>query len=79
VIQAHHQGQTYTALSAQALLPVIFDYVDSFADQNNPRVSNYIKQWFTYLQRQYPEFASAFQQIKRLKSVAEIRACLAGG
>lgn len=78
LIQAHYQGQAYTALSARALLPVIFDYVDSFADQNNPRVSNYIKQWFTYLQRQYPEFASAFQQIKRLKSVAEIRDCLAG-
>ncbi len=37
---------------------------------------NRIKQWFTYLKRQYPEAQTMFEQIRRLKDANEIVAAL---
>ncbi|MDD5391749.1 MAG: tRNA-dihydrouridine synthase [Thiothrix sp.] len=74
VIKAQHHGETYTPMTWDEILPIVLEYAHSFEERAPVRASGYIKQWFTYLYRQYPEAESTFQQIKSMKLPSEIRA-----
>jgi tRNA-dihydrouridine synthase C len=76
VIKAQHLGETYVPLMWAEILPVVLAYAHRFEDRAPIRASGYIKQWFTYLRRQYPEAEQLFQQIKTLKLPTEIRAVM---
>ncbi len=73
-IKARYHGETYTPLEWADVLPLVWHYAAEF-EQRAPRyAAGFIKQWFTYLRRQYPQAEGIFQHIKSMKQPAEIRA-----
>jgi tRNA-dihydrouridine synthase C len=76
VIKAQHHGETYTPMPWAEVLPIVLEYTGRFDGHPDVRVAGYIKQWFTYLRRQYPEAETLFQHIKCLKLPGEIRATI---
>lgn len=75
-IKAQHQGETYTPMAWEAILPLVQQYAAAF-EQRAPRyAAGFIKQWFTYLRRQYPPADALFHHIKHLKLPADIRAAI---
>jgi tRNA-dihydrouridine synthase C len=73
VIKAQQSGETYTPLMWAEILPLVQEYAGRFAGHPDIRVSGYIKQWFTYLRRQYPEAETLFQHIKWMKLPSDIQ------
>ena len=75
-IKAHHSGTPYTPLPWATILPLVID-LTSGLEQRVPRyAAGFIKQWFTYLRRQYPQAEILFQHIKRMKASGEIKAAM---
>lgn len=75
-IHAQHAGTAYTPLAWQEILPLVLEYADQLEARAPRYAASFIKQWFTYLRRQYPEAETLFQHIKRLKLPAEIKAAI---
>lgn len=71
-IKAAWQGKTPIPLAWQDIHPLVLDYATGFETSAPRYASGLIKQWFTYLRRQYPQADSLFNAIKRLQHPAEI-------
>ncbi|MEN9425069.1 MAG: hypothetical protein RL122_2452 [Pseudomonadota bacterium] len=76
VIHAQHAGETYTPLPWSAVLPLVQHYADQLEARAPKYAVSFVKQWFTYLRRQYPEADTLFQHIKRMKLPCEIKAAI---
>ncbi len=73
-IKAAWQGERYTPLAWQDIHPLLVDYAAGFESAAPRYASGLIKQWLTYLRRQYPQADILFNTVKRMKHPAEIRA-----
>jgi tRNA-dihydrouridine synthase C len=76
VIHAQHAGELYTPMPWVEVLPLVQYYAAQLEERAPKYAVSFVKQWFTYLRRQYPEAEVLFQQIKRMKLPAEIHAAL---
>ncbi|WGZ94592.1 MAG: tRNA-dihydrouridine synthase [Candidatus Thiothrix putei] len=72
VIHAQYAGEAYTPMPWATVLPLVQHYAAQLEARAPKYAVSFVKQWFTYLRRQYPEAESLFQQIKRMKDMAEI-------
>ncbi|EIJ35107.1 tRNA dihydrouridine(16) synthase DusC [Thiothrix nivea] len=77
-IKAQHAGEDYTPMPWAAVLPLVLQYAATLEGRAPKYAASFIKQWFTYLRRQYPEAETLFQHIKRLKLPTDIRQVLEG-
>jgi tRNA-dihydrouridine synthase C len=75
-IQAQYAGEPYTPMTWEQVLPLVVQYADQLEERAPKYAASFIKQWFTYLRRQYPEAENLFQHIKRMKLPGEIRAAI---
>ncbi len=71
-IRAAQQQAAYTALSWEQVRHMLLEYIPNIPLDNPKFAPNRVKQWLNYLRRQYPEAEVLFQQLKRLKTLAEI-------
>ena len=76
VIHAQQAGEAYTPLPWAEVLPLVVQYAGELEQRAPKYAASFIKQWFTYLRRQYPEAESLFQHIKRMKLPCEIKAAI---
>ncbi|MEB4593483.1 tRNA-dihydrouridine synthase [Candidatus Thiothrix sp. Deng01] len=72
-IKAQQGGASYQPMPWPEILPLVVRYADTLTGHAPKYAASFIKQWFTYLRRQYPEAESLFQHIKRLKLPMEIK------
>lgn len=75
-IKTDQLGTTHTTLpwsQARLLLDEYSEHLDARAPKY---AASFIKQWLTYLRRQYPEAETLFQHIKRMKTVSDIRCAI---
>ncbi|WP_308874575.1 hypothetical protein [Thiothrix subterranea] len=75
-IRARLAGEAYTPLSWAQVLPLVVRYSTELEARAPQYAASFIKQWFTYLRRQYPEAEALFQHIKRMKLPSEIKAAI---
>ena len=75
-IHAQHAGKPYTPLPWEAVLPLVQHYAAQLEERAPKYAASFIKQWFTYLRRQYPEAETLFQHIKRMKLPSEIKTAM---
>lgn len=75
-IRADQQDEVYAALSWEQVQLMVLEYIPNIPLDNPKFAPNRIKQWLNYLRRQYPEAEVLFQQLKRLKTLAELEQCL---
>lgn len=76
VIKAQHEDKTYTPMSWEEVLPLVMQYADRLEERAPKYAASFVKQWFTYLRRQYPQADCLFQCIKRMPKVAEIQSVI---
>ncbi len=75
-IRAEQAGKAYTPLCWAEILQILVDYAALIAETSPKFAANRIKQWLNYLRRHYPDAEVLFQQLKRLRTLDEIRAGL---
>lgn len=75
-IKAHHSGTPYTPLPWATILPLVIDLASDLGQREPRYAAGFVKQWFTYLRRQYPEAETLFQHIKRMKDANHIKAAM---
>ncbi|UJS25121.1 tRNA dihydrouridine synthase [Thiothrix winogradskyi] len=75
-IRARLAGEAYTPLSWAQVLPLVVQYATELEARAPQYAASFIKQWFTYLRRQYPEAETLFQHIKRMKLPGEIKTAI---
>ena len=75
-IRSDQQEENYTALNWEQVRLMVLEYIPNIPLDNPKFAPNRIKQWLNYLRRQYSEAEVLFQHLKRLKTLAEIEACL---
>lgn len=72
-IKADQSDTTHTALP-WSRVRLLLDAYSQHLDARAPKyAASFIKQWLTYLRRQYPEAETLFQHVKRMKTTADIR------
>lgn len=77
LIRARDAGSECQALAWPQVQQLVSSYLDSLCQHYPLRyAANPIKQWLMYLRNYYPQAGALFEQVKRLKTPAEIRACL---
>ncbi len=65
-IKAFEQGKAYTAMTWEALCPLLMNFFAQTAKRYPAKyMGNRLKQWLFYLSRQYPEAQTLFEKIKR--------------
>lgn len=70
----HLNGEPYSFLAWQQILPHVWQYHLKTLEQNPPKYTgNRLKQWLMYLQRTYPEAQVFFEAIKRLRTAQELQ------
>lgn len=75
-IKAQRAGEAYQPMHWEEVLPLAAQYADRLEERAPKYAASFVKQWFTYLYRQYPQADILFQQIKRMKTVAEIKSAI---
>jgi tRNA-dihydrouridine synthase C len=75
-IHAQHTGANYTPLAWAEVLPLVVEYASHLEARAPKYAASFIKQWFTYLRRQYPQADSLFQHIKRMPALEAIKPAL---
>ncbi len=75
-IKAQHAGEAYKPMPWESVVPLVMQYADRLEERAPKYAASFVKQWFTYLCRQYPEADSLFQHIKRMPKVADIQTAI---
>lgn len=71
-IRAAHQQSDYTPLAWLQVCQHLFNYYQTTKDQYPTKfLGNRIKQWLSYLRRQYPQAATLFETIKRMTTAEQ--------
>ncbi|MCB1756484.1 MAG: tRNA-dihydrouridine synthase [Gammaproteobacteria bacterium] len=70
-------GGDYQPMNWREVVALLQESFDNTVHARPQHIGDRLKQWLVYLRREYSEANVLFQQIKRLKSVAEINAALA--
>lgn len=75
-IKADQTGRTHAAITWEHARTLLDEYSEHLDARAPKYAASFIKQWLTYLRRQYPEAEALFQHIKRMKTVNDIRAAM---
>ena len=77
-IKNHHQGKEYSEKTWPSIAKLALNFFELTCHHYHPKhMGNRVKQWFFYLQKNYPEAQRTFEKIKRSKDYHFIQAALA--
>lgn len=74
-IKKHLEGQSYTFMSWEEILPLVWQYhLSTLESYDRKYAGNRLKQWLMYLKLSYPEANVFFEQVKRLRTAEDLAA-----